>query len=468
MTVRNVGQLAATGLAVTGPTVMSWLDITPTSLPNLDPGEQTVITVTAAPLTTTLVGAYRDFIRVTEASGREQRAILRVDVLPPTHTLQLAFGNDQGQPVSGASISLWLPDALVDVTPAFINYLDVNTGGTTGADGLLTLPDLPLGTYNYAEITAPNHTSLPAGTLEVEADGGSIQNQSFVMTAQPALQVTPLSPVLAVAPNETGSQEFTITNKGAAPLMGLNILTGTLPTWVYLGAPSLLTTTLQPNESYTFILYASPTITDQGVTYQKPITVTVTNGPQQVIAPTIKVTADNTRNLELSLTGSNHQPLAGATVTLIQEAPSFQVTQGVTRTYHERFTAQTNNNGLASFADLPVGGYDYVIRRQGYTTGEGALQVELPGSGGSGSQQVAFELVASPFDYVWSVTPAQVGYTITLTMTHAVDNEGWNSWLPLAVGNFARTIPLWKITSESTMSATLRLTLGRSRSTCRG
>jgi uncharacterized repeat protein (TIGR01451 family) len=100
MTVGNNGDLPMTNVVITGPTVMPWLDITPTSLPNLAPGQQTVITLTASPGSSAPVGAYRDFVIAGEGSGGQQRAILRVDLLPTTRTLQLTFSNDQGQPVA--------------------------------------------------------------------------------------------------------------------------------------------------------------------------------------------------------------------------------------------------------------------------------------------------------------------------------------------------------------------------------
>ena len=68
-------------------------------------------------------------------------------VKSPDDRIEVTFLlNDQGQPVPGASISLLLPDALVDVTPAFTNYLNASTGGTSGGNGVLTLSGVQVAT----------------------------------------------------------------------------------------------------------------------------------------------------------------------------------------------------------------------------------------------------------------------------------------------------------------------------------
>src|SRR5690606_3177787 len=139
--------------------------------------------------------------------------------------------------------------------------------GSTAGDGTLTLPSVPVGTYDFI-FSAANHQVL-TGTLVI-SEGTGVQSASYVLVAQPLLEVTPSSPAIAVAPGETAAVDIHITNKGAAPLSGLTIQ---MPeqSWIYLGGPSILTATLQPGESLAMTIFASPPLTANVATYQEII-----------------------------------------------------------------------------------------------------------------------------------------------------------------------------------------------------
>ncbi|MCP4368298.1 MAG: hypothetical protein GY797_09360, partial [Deltaproteobacteria bacterium] len=168
------------------------------------------------------------------------------------------------------------------------------------ATGLLSFSGLPVGEYDYSTISAPDHETLAGGQLVV-AEGTGVQTEVFTLTGKPRLAVTPASTLLVVAPEETGNQEFTITNNGAAPLAGVTLDFGNLPPWTYLGAA--IPPTLQPGESYNFILYATPPITAEGEVHAELITING-GGQQQQAALTLQVTFANRRDLEITATDS--------------------------------------------------------------------------------------------------------------------------------------------------------------------
>lgn len=431
-TVKNIGPIAMTDAILVPPSVMPWLEVTPTELPDLAFGERAVITLTIPSTSNIPSGTYRDFIAVTNGANDEQRIYLTTTILPETRPLQISIANDQGQIVAGAYVGLIMPDGLVDVTPVFSRTINIVAEGATNTSGDFIMEDLPLGVYTYT-LYAPNH-ELATGVITVTG-GSGIQTAAYTLTALPALTVSPLSPVLVTSPDVMGNTELLITNSGAAPLAGISVNTPSNYPWVYLGTSVPITVTLQPGESLSLGLYARPPVNQPVGAYNTYLTVSG-GGQQQQVALTVHVTTQSSRDLDVTITNSNSQPLAGAAVTLIQQTTTVIVTEGVTTTIHQHFSSESDGSGLITFSELPLGNYDYLVTKPGYKPVRGTFQVlpenstaqnsehlSKPNRQGTGAQTWTIPLTALPFDYSWTVTPLQMGYEIQLLINQIQEPE---------------------------------------------
>lgn len=446
LTVRNTGLIEMTGITIEAPGTIPGLSISPTVLPNLAPGQQTSVNVSIAPTTTVPAGSYHDVIIVTEDSGGEQWALLSANYLPTTRAVEFTITNDQGQPVPAARVNLLMPNGLVNVVQGVTSWVNVTVGGVANANGVLTLPSVPLGTYQYTA-SATNHDTQN-GTVSVVAGSGT-QQESLTLVARPLLSVAPLSPVISVAPGGANATEIVITNRGAAPLTDITVTPPLVYPWIYLSLPSVLTPTLAPGESMPVSVYASPPATIAANIYNGYVMVSG-SGQQQPVALTVNITEQNTRNVDVFVGKQlNGDSLANVQVLLTRQEASLLVTQGITTTYNEQYTQRTNTSGLATFTDLPIGRYNYVVNHQGYKRDEGVLDV-VPADSSQGNlfflnKVRAFKplilqtspnqiwnvfLYANPFNITWEVEPTDDGYEIELAVTRDNGAEEMEMFIP--------------------------------------
>jgi uncharacterized repeat protein (TIGR01451 family) len=409
-TIQNTGMAEMTGISVTPPSHIPWASIDTNGLTQLAPGSSAPITITANINANQTPGYYRDFVTITASGNLRAQIALTVHVVPPVRTLQITAQDDQGAFITGAMLTMIKNDASVVVTEGVTQTYQVYAQGTTDGSGILILPDLEVGSYDYS-LFASNHDALN-GTLDV-VEGNGNQTSTLTLVAKSALDVSPDTPVIGVVHGETRGQTIRIYNNGAAPLTGVTITPPPSLPWVYLGTPETISP-IPPGEQVEFTIFASPAVTVPVGIYQDYITVSADSGQIRQIALTVVVTIEESRDLQMQITDDQGNPVNSGSVTLIEQALSIQSTEGTTTTFNQQFSADVDADGKASFDALRPGDYNYLVNAQGYDQGTGSEAV----ASGSGVQTSNISLRAAPFTYDWNVVPIEQGYNITLTLTY--------------------------------------------------
>jgi len=176
VTIRNAGHATATGIAVAEPSYLSWIDVDQTSLPNLDPGQSHVLTVSATPPEDALTGRYRDNIRISMQEPGSTPLYLPVEIqVRPSETgnLTLVVRNESAAPIAGAKVTVTAYDPSIDFVSGSTSYWFDTASASTGADGRAAFQGLGTGTYVYS-VSASGYipvaamTSVTAGDTTVE------------------------------------------------------------------------------------------------------------------------------------------------------------------------------------------------------------------------------------------------------------------------------------------------------------
>ncbi|MCP4675085.1 MAG: DUF11 domain-containing protein, partial [Deltaproteobacteria bacterium] len=413
--VSNSGLTAATGIVVTPPSHIPWVTVNAGGLTELLPGETETITITASVAAAQTPGYYRDFVIMTEAEGSQAFIALTVYATGLQRTLEVTVENDQGARVPGATLQLVKRETSVIVTEGVTETYHSNAQGAADSNGVVTLSDLQVGTYDYS-LAAEDH-EMASGVLTI-VDGFGAQAETLLLAARAALGVWPGEPAIGVVRGDVSGQTIAIVNNGAAPLTGVTIASPSSLPWVVLGTPGDIPD-VAPGASVEFTIFASPPATLPVGVYQDYVVVTADGGQMRQAALTVEVAGDQARDLEVLATDSRGAQLTDGTVTLIEQALSVWSAGGVTTTFNQQFSAALDAGGAALFAGLEPGGYNYVVSSQGYEQESGTLAIQP----GAESSTMTVALVPVPFAYTWEVVPIQQEYAITLTLTYDTQSE---------------------------------------------
>ncbi len=280
------------------------------------------------------------------------------------------MGNDQGQVIANAQVQLIRQEGSVVVTEGVTQTYNETLNGRTNASGVLSLPAIQLGDYDYT-IVAPDHDTA-IGVLTMDAGEGA-QAETITLHAHGRLGLTPTSSRFGVLRGTVAGVSLTLTNLGQAPLTGISIEAPAALPWVTIAAPDPLPD-LAPGASLSFDVLASPATLEEGDIFQDFVTVRADGGLSAQAALTIELTSDITRDVRLNVVDDFDDPIAGGgEIVLIEQEPTtIQLPSGEERTFNQHYTLPLLSGGTALFPALEPGAYNYVASPNGYTreTGE--------------------------------------------------------------------------------------------------
>ena len=214
----------------------------------------------------------------------------------------------------------------------------------------------------------------------------------------------------AANPGSTVTKTVTVTNKGIATMRNIVVENGDL-SFIRSSEPSK--TTLAPGESLTFDVVMAPTASVQYGKYQD--TITVTNGVISLSIPVgLEVTALEYGSVQFRVRDDFGENVAGAVITLYGRDPYMQYINGKETVYYLNYSLTTDENGVASLSEKPIGVYDFTVAAKGKQTYTGELNI-MP------MTQPAFEeveLTTNPVEISWTVTETTIvdEYEIELTV----------------------------------------------------
>ena len=336
---------------------------------------------------------------VTVTNGTTQPGTLAMT--PQTGSVTLTI-NDGTNPISGATVS------------ATVNGVQQIT--TTNSLGNVTFINLPTDTYTFTA----SKTGYNNNTASVTVTNGTTQTGTLALSAQ------------------NGSAAITVTDgsnavSGATVSVSVNGITQTATT----NEAGLATFANLPIGSYTFIASKTGYISTNG-------SVTVTNGTTQT--GTLALSAQYGSAAITVTDGTN--AVSGATVSVS--------VNGITQ------TATTNEAGLATFSNLPVGSYTFTASKTGYNSNTASVTVTngttqtgtLALSAQYGSVNLAFASGsnASTENYTVTITNGTNNYSNTInntTRTATINN--------IPMGNYTVTVttPTGYITTVTPQNLTL-------------
>lgn len=235
--------------------------------------------------------------------------------------------------------------------------------------------------------------------------------------AQPAPKIHPNEVNVGLNPGTSHTETVTLTNAGLGGMKSIRLAGPDILPWVTLAG--LETNELAPGESTTFQIVISPPEDLQLGLYSDSIV--ATDGvAEAAMLLTVEVSSANRGSVSVVLSNDADQPVKDAEIRLVsREAFTVIYGGGQTSTYHNVYYGKSDELGISTIEDIPIGEYDYWISAPGHEGMQGTLTV-MPQSD---AQILELELVAVPLSYTWTVTPIVIEdtYEINLTLDYVVE-----------------------------------------------
>ena len=275
-------------------------------------------------------------------------------------------------------------------------------------------------------MVSATHYQSALGTVTVVAGTGE-QSLVVQLTGLPAMRIEPDSISMGVMQGNTVWRTVVIRNVGRAVMHDVVVAPPEGFPWVSLETGDT-GTEIAPGEGLTLTVRANPPEAQALGFYRGYLNVTARDAGEGSIALSVEVVDQLTRDLSIEVANDLGQRVENARVTLIRQESSIVVTEGVTRTVHQSFSARTNSDGVATFASLSLGWYNYTINASGHKGVAGSVEVE----GGAESQRLPVEMVASLINWEWIVTPGTITEHYTTTLRLTFESRGLKPHLTLA------------------------------------
>lgn len=344
------------------------LALTITATGQSNAGPSATVAVAGYPITYTL--------KVTNSGAGNAQNVTVTETLPT----QLTF-ESQGSPypfeLTGNTIT-WQLGSVFNGAPKSITFVAQLAGGATGS--------------------VTNPASAATTTTEFNVANN---NAAYRMTIEAPRSVIGLSPVVATVNALRGQATgllVTVGNTGAGELTGLTLTPPASLPWLTIDTAATAAT-LPAGGQTTFMAVMLPESHRTPGYYRDFITVTDASGGSVNLPITIRVITP-TRNLNITAQNDRNRLVPGALVTLVKQAESIVVTEGVTtQTYRATVQLRANANGLATFSGLEVGVYDYSLSAADHANASGTVTI----TEGAGAQIETLTLTALP---ALSVSPS--------------------------------------------------------------
>ncbi len=351
-------------------------------------------------------------------SGHTNFSIYAVDLSPgrlhvttsknSTCIKAFTLKNFSGQAVTGLQISLVDEDAGDNVTGE-LSY--------SAADALNAGASMPIVLTVTIPEDAPDSATF---RIEVETDQGVNDLSQVRFTLRPASPVPHIAQQdvrVGMNPGDFLSRTITLSNEGMGTMRNITLVAPPILPWVCLAGPA--SDEIGPSESTTFDILIAPSADAQPGIYADKIVVTDGTVRAEMIL-TVEITSSDRGSVSFVLSNDAGQSVGNAEILLVsQEVFTATYGDGMTSTYHNRYSTVSDSSGIATVDDIPIGRYDIVISAPGHDRLRDAVTV-MPQNQ---AQIETFTLTAVPLSYTWTVTPMVIEdiYEITLNMTFAVD-----------------------------------------------
>ena len=335
----------------------------------------------------------------------------------PTATTVTAAKNTDFTTKINLYNSAWDGDdgALTGVSAVLLNGNDYD-GITAILDYSTVKSTLPAGEYFPVTINFFTDEDC-ADTAEYVIQFSSIEGASTTATVKlsmrpgvPKLYADSKAITAAANPGTTVTKTVTVTNKGIATMKNIVVESGSL-SFIRAGEPNK--TTLAPGESLSFNVIMAPTSSVQYGKYQD--TITVTNGVVSLSIPVgLEVTALEYGSAQFKVSDDFGENVSGAIITLYGRDPYIQYVNGKENIYYLNYSLTTDETGIASIYDKPIGVYDFTVSASGKQTYTGEFTI-MP------MTQPVYEevvLTTNPVEISWTVTETTIvdEYEIELTV----------------------------------------------------
>jgi TolB protein len=205
----------------------------------------------------------------------------------------------------------------------------------------------------------------------------------------PRLSLTPSAANLAAPQGGSSALVATLRNTGLAPLTDSLVTPPPFLPWVEVDAGGL--DALLPGQSWPLTITARPGATLTSGYYRDLLIVSGPGVEPRLLALTVRVLGP-ARALEAAISNDQGARVAGATLTLVRQAPSVVVTQGVTQTFNVSARGGSNDDGVVALGDVELGTYDYTLTAADHQPASGQLTVVA----GSGAQTATLTMVGLP------------------------------------------------------------------------
>ncbi|HET91241.1 MAG TPA: DUF11 domain-containing protein, partial [Chloroflexi bacterium] len=261
-----------------------------------------------------------------------------------------------------------------------------------------------------AQIT--NQAAVAAASPETDNADNTAAQTTTVYQPAPQLEMTPAYSELTLRRGATQTVALEVENVGTAATGELIVAAAPHLEWMAV-APTTWPG-LMPGEGGTVTVTLAPPGDQPVGVYRDVATAQVVGSgyPQTGAAFAVRVVGI-TRTLVVTVS-DGYGPVAGAGVHLVRREESLLVTEGVTKTVHDRADGQSGGDGMAVLDGLEVGAYDYTIVAEGRGAAQGVVTVTAPLTEQVQTLTVTLSglplLRPEPFHPELHVRPGETGY----------------------------------------------------------
>ncbi|MHB8762927.1 MAG: HYR domain-containing protein [Deferrisomatales bacterium] len=229
----------------------------------------------------------------------------------------------------------------------------------------------------------------------------------------PAIAPSPLT--VGVRPEASATKIVTVTNNGYAPMTATQLTNGSAESLPWITVLNGAIGTLEPGASVACQLHIAPPAGTALGTYVTPIDLNYGTSKLTVYL-TVEVTAATTGAVAFRVFNDIGAQVPGTEVSLISQETYVTSTPQGTKEYKNVIQKVTDAVGGALFADVPVGGYDVVLKAARHEPKETTITVE-PGT----EPQTVTELLSTDLvDVSFTVTPTTITdtYSVSVNVTY--------------------------------------------------
>jgi|GEM_PF-3069408 len=355
--------------------------------------------------------------RLMGTSGHAEFAILAADITPTrlsvtttknrTYTRTFTLTNVSEDPLTNPRVTLIDADTQDNIT----GTLSLSLPGVLGAGSRVPI------TLN---VTIPEDAPDSAAfRILLNSDEGVTAEAQVSFTLRPAAPLPKLEPNLVKVGMNPGTRlvrTVTLRNDGLGTMRNITLVSPAAIPWVTVGG--LEATDLAPGASTTFEIMIEPSESIQlGIYADKILATDGVSSAEMILS--VEVNSANRGGVSFVLTNDAGQMVKDAEIALTSQEVFTAVYGAQTSTYRNTYHAKSDQRGIATLEDVPIGDYDYTVAAAGHETVQGTVAV-MPQSE---AQVVPITLVALPLSIKWTVTPMVIEdtYDITLTLSYSVE-----------------------------------------------